>query len=101
MDAVGPEAFGFDELVLMVRRAVGSRALVTPVPRWLLLLASRLLRPVVGDVVLTPDEVEGLCANLLVSNGPATGSTKFSEWLGRHAQELGVTWASELDRHFK
>jgi NADH dehydrogenase len=56
---------------------------------------------VVGDVVLTPDEVEGLCANLLVSNGPATGSTKFSEWLGRHAQELGVTWASELDRHFK
>ncbi len=101
MDAVGPEAFGFDELVLMVRRAVGARARVTPVPRWLLLLASRLLRPVVGDVVLTGDEVEGLCANLLVSSGPATGSTKFSEWLSQHAGELGVTWASELDRHFK
>jgi NADH dehydrogenase len=101
MDAVGPEAFGFRELVHMVRRAVGSRALVTSVPPWLLLLASTLLRPVVGDVVLTADEVEGLRANLLVSSGPATGSTQFSGWLGRHAHELGVTWASELDRHFK
>jgi NADH dehydrogenase len=101
MDAVGPEALGFDDLVHMVRRAVGARALVTPVPRWLLLLASSLLRPMVGDVILTADEVEGLCSNLLVSSGPATGSTKFSEWLGQHAQELGVTWASELDRHFK
>ncbi len=101
MDAVGPEALGFDELVHMVRRAVGARALVTPVPRWLLLLASSLLRPLVGDVVLTADEIEGLCSNLLVSSGPATGPTKFSGWLGQHAQELGVTWASELDRHFR
>jgi uncharacterized protein YbjT (DUF2867 family) len=101
MDAVGPEVFGFGELVQLVRRAVGSRALVASVPPWLLLLASRLLRPVVGDVVLTADEVEGLCANLLVSSGPATGSTQFSGWLRQHAHELGMTWASELDRHFK
>jgi uncharacterized protein YbjT (DUF2867 family) len=101
LDAVGPEAFGFGELVHMVRRAVRTRTLVTSVPPWLLLLASRLLRPLVGDVVLTADEVEGLCANLLVSSGPATGSTKFSDWLDQHAAELGVTWASELDRHFK
>ena len=32
LDAVGPEAFGFDELVRLMRRAVGSRALVTPCP---------------------------------------------------------------------
>jgi uncharacterized protein YbjT (DUF2867 family) len=101
MDAVGPETLGFDELVRLVRGAVGSRAFVVTVPRWLLLLTSRLLRPVVGDVVLTADEVDGLRSNLLVSSGPPTGSTRFSEWVGQHAQELGVTWASELDRHFK
>jgi NADH dehydrogenase len=101
LDAVGPEVFGFDELVRLVRRAVGSRALVTPVPPWLLLLASRLLRPVVGDVVLTADEVLGLRANLLVSRGPATGTTRFTEWLAEHAHELGTSWASELDRHFR
>jgi uncharacterized protein YbjT (DUF2867 family) len=101
MDAVGPEVLGFDELVQLVRRAVGSRALVTTVPPWFLLLASRLLQAVVGDVVLTADEVEGLRTNLLVSSGPATGSTRFSEWLGSHAQELGTVWASELGRHFR
>src|SRR5512140_1452343 len=38
LDAVGPEALGFVELVRLVRHAVGSRALVTTVPPWLLLL---------------------------------------------------------------
>jgi NADH dehydrogenase len=101
MDAVGPQALGFDELVHLVRRAVGSRALVTAVPPWLLLLASRLLRPVVGDVVLTADEVAGLTSNLLVSRGPATGTTRFTEWLGEHAGELGTIWANEIHRHFR
>jgi len=101
MDAVGPEALGFDELVGLVRRAVGSRALVITVPPGLLLLASRLLGVAVRDVVLTADEIEGLRSNLLVSSGAPTGSTRFSAWLGAHAHELGVAWASELGRHFR
>jgi NADH dehydrogenase len=101
LDAVGPEALGFEELVRLVRRAVGSRALVTTVPSWLLLLASRALQAVVGDVVLTADEVAGLRADLLVSNGPPTGTTRFTEWLGAHADELGRSWANELHRHFR
>jgi NADH dehydrogenase len=101
MDAVGPEALGFLELVHAVRRAVGSRALVAPVPRWLLLLASRVLGRAVGDVVLTADEVAGLTANLLVSKAPATAPTRFTDWLGRHAGELGRAWANELARHFR
>jgi hypothetical protein len=51
--------------------------------------------------VLTADEVVGLTSNLLVSRGPATGATRFSDWLGQNARDLGVSWASELDRHFK
>ena len=101
MDAVGPEALGFEELVRMVRGAVRSRALVVPVPRSLLLLASRLLGRIVGDVVLTEDEVEGLTTNLLVSKAPATAPTRFSGWLERNAAELGRTWANELGRHFR
>jgi len=101
LDAVGPEALGFAELVQLVRRAVGSRALVAPVPPWFLLLASRLLGRLVGDVVLTPDEVAGLTGNLLVSRAPPTAPTRFTDWLGRHASELGRSWANELARHFK
>jgi NADH dehydrogenase len=101
MDAVGPETFGFDELVRLVRRAIGSRALVAPVPPSLLLLASRLLGRVVADVVLTPDEVVGLTTNLLVSGAPPTASTRFSAWLDLNATVLGRAWANELVRHFQ
>jgi uncharacterized protein YbjT (DUF2867 family) len=101
LDAVGPEALGFEELVRLVRRAVGSRAALVPTPRPVLLAVGRIVGAVVRDVVLTPDEVAGLTANLLVSSGPPTASTRFSEWLVRNAQELGVHWASELRRHYR
>lgn len=101
LDAVGPEVFAFGELVQLVRRAIGSRALIAPVPPWLLLLSSRLLGPLLGDVVLTADEVAGLTANLLVSRGPPTARTRFTTWLGEHADGLGRAWANELDRHFR
>ncbi len=101
MDAVGPEAIGFGDLVRMVRRAVRARALIAPVPRSFLLLTSRLLGRIVGDVVLTADEVAGLTANLLVSKAPPTAPTRFTDWLEHHAEELGRTWANELARHFR
>jgi len=101
LDAVGPETWDFADLVRLVRRAVGARALVTPVPRWFLLLAARLVGRVVGDVALTPDEVEGLSAGLLVSRGPATGRTGFGAWLEANAGALGTEWAGELARHYR
>ena len=101
MDAVGPDVLGFAELVHLVRRAVSSRALVAPVPPWLLLIASRLLGRLVGDVVLTADEVAGLTSNLLVSKAPPTAPTRFTAWLAAHAHELGLAWANELARHFR
>ena len=101
LDAVGPETLGFEELVRLVRRAVGSRAALVPVPRLALLGAARLLRAFVHDVVLTSDEIAGLAANLLVSSGPPNGTTRFSEWLADNTEHLGVEWASELHRHYR
>jgi len=101
LDAVGPETFGFEELVRLVRRAIRSRALVLPVPKWFLLGAASLVGAVVEDVVLTRHEVEGLTANLLVSKEPPSAPTRFSEWLSTSAGRLGVDWASELRRHYR
>jgi hypothetical protein len=39
--------------------------------------------------------------DLLVSSAPPTAPTRFTDWLGRHAEELGRTWANELARHFR
>jgi NADH dehydrogenase len=100
-DAVGPEALAFEELVRLVRRCVRSRAVLVPVPRTLLLASARLIGAIVRDVALTAHEVAGLTANLLVSKGPATAPTRFSDWLVGNADRLGVEWASELHRHYR
>jgi NADH dehydrogenase len=101
LDAVGQESLGFRELVTLVRRAVGSRTWVVEVPPRLLLLASAMLRPLLGDVALTPDEVRGLTEGLLVSKERPTGATRFTDWALAHGPELGREWASELARHYR
>ena len=100
MDAVGPEVYRFAELVRLIRRAVHSRALILPMPPAAVLAMSRVLSPLVRDVLLTRDEVGGLMANLLVSADEPTCPTRFSKWLRRHAHELGRQYHSELARHF-
>ncbi len=100
VDAVGPETLRYDELVRTVARAVRSRAAIVPVPPALLLLASRLIGRLVGDVPITRDEVSGLTAGLLVTEGPATGETSFTRWISENGETLGREWASEVGRHF-
>ena len=52
----------------------------------------------IGDVVLTRDEIKGLMADLLVTNSPPVGSTKLTEWAKANADSLGKHYASELAR---
>lgn len=100
IDAVGPETFSYLDLVSRIAGAVGSRATIMKMPRWLVLAAAKVVGWFVHDVVLTAEEIDGLNADLLVSDEPPTGKTRFSEWLEAHADELGREYASELARHY-
>ena len=101
MDAVGPEVYTFDQFVRLISEKVGRRARILHVPPGLALLLSRLLGLIVGDVMLTRDEVAGLMAGLLVSSGPVTGKTSLSAWLSENGPTIGTNYASELDRHYR
>jgi len=101
MDAVGPETYTFDELVRLIAGKVRSRAKIIHLQAGPALFFSRLIGYVVRDVVLTRDEVDGLMANLLVSDGPPTGQTRLSDWLEQNADSLGTSYASELNRHYR
>ena len=101
MDAVGPETFSYEEMVAAIRGAVGSRARLVHTPPGWVRLAARAAGVVLGDVVLTPDEVRGLSAGLLVSDGPPTAATSFREWLRKEGSGLGTVYASELTRHYR
>jgi len=100
IDAAGPEVLSFEDLVRLIARTVGSRSLLLHSPPGLALAAARVLGAVLGDVVLTADEVEGLMAGLLVSGSAPTGTTPLSLWLKEHAATIGTRYASELRRHF-
>lgn len=101
IDAVGPEVFTFEELVRVVAMAVGRRVHILHVPPGLLVGLAKGLGLMVRDVMLTSDELRGLMAGLVATEGPATGATKLSEWLQEHAAEVGRVYASELARHYR
>jgi uncharacterized protein YbjT (DUF2867 family) len=100
VDAAGPETMTFDELVALIRRVTGARAPIVHVPRSVMAFAARALGLLVRDVVLTPDEIDGLMAGLLVSHQPPLGRIAFSDWLESGGQSVGRHYANELERHF-
>jgi uncharacterized protein YbjT (DUF2867 family) len=101
LDAAGPETCTFDELVRLVRNAVGSRARIVHAPTGVAFALGSVIGRAVRDVLVTREELEGLMANLLFSDGPPTTETSFRAWLTEHGQELGRTYASELARHYR
>jgi NADH dehydrogenase len=100
VDAAGPETMPFRDLVALVRARVGASAPILHVPPAVMAAASRALGLIVGDVVLTGDEIRGLMAGLLVSHEPPLGTTAFSQWLDEHGGSVGRSYANELQRHF-
>ena len=100
IDAAGPEKLSFLELVHAVQRATGSHSPVLHVPAYAMAAAARVLGLVLRDVVLTPNEIRGLTAGLLVSHHEPLGQIAFTDWLRDHSSELGRAYANELKRHF-
>jgi uncharacterized protein YbjT (DUF2867 family) len=100
-DAVGPESLTFKEMVTAIRSATGSHAIIVPAPGWLIPPLSAALGVALRDVLLNAEEYQAMAAGLADSQGPATGQTVLTEWIARHGQELGRTYANELNRHYR
>jgi len=101
LDAVGPDIFRYEELVRLIAKTVGSKAILMHGPPWLALLGARTMGMALRDVVLTRDELDGLMGNLLVSDAAPTGTTRLSEWMPANAATLGKRYAHEIGRHYR
>jgi uncharacterized protein YbjT (DUF2867 family) len=99
-DIAGPETFTFDEFVRLIRQETHSRSLVLRAPAPIALLAARSLSPLLGDVLITREEMDGLMAGVLISHQPPIGRRRFSSWLRESAPWLGRHYLSEVGRHF-
>lgn len=98
VDAVGVEVYTFRDMWKQLARSMKLWRPVLPVPAGVGYLAARALGALVGDVVLTRDEIAGLSQDRLAVTGAGLGSRRLSEWLSRHAATLGREYASELSR---
>jgi uncharacterized protein YbjT (DUF2867 family) len=99
-DAVGPDEFTFKEMVQLIGKTTSANRLLIPLPPRLALWAAQFMSIFVKDVMLTPEEVDGLMANLLISKEPPHCRTSLRNWLKENKATVGKQYASELARHF-
>jgi len=101
VDSAGPEIFTFDELVHLLRRALNLRTLVIHTPPPLALAGAAVAGRLVGDMLLTREELDDLMHDILVSHEPPRGRTRLTDWLPLHRDAVGRHYASEIERHYR
>jgi uncharacterized protein YbjT (DUF2867 family) len=100
VDAAGPDIITYADLVNSIAIAIQHKRRIFFTPPTVTLLAARVLGLNVKDVILTPQEMAGLMDEHLVSAEPPRGRRRIEDWLLRAAGGLGMSYASELARHF-
>lgn len=98
VEAIGPETFTYRELVARIGNALGVQRAIISVSPGLGYWACRLVGLLVGDVVITREEIRGLMEDRLYVDAPPLGKTKLTEWIERHKDTLGRHYTSEIAR---
>jgi uncharacterized protein YbjT (DUF2867 family) len=99
-DAVGPDIFTFREMVELIGKTIGRPRPLIPFPPRLALMAAQFISLFVHDIILTPEEVDGLMTGLLVSAQAPRCRTRLVDWLTENKEQVGAQYASELLRHY-
>jgi NADH dehydrogenase len=100
IDTVGPDIFTFKQMVKLIGEKIGAQRPLISLPPRLALFAAQFLSLFVNDVLLTPEEVDGLMAGLLVSKEPPRCKTRLADWLEENKDKVGAKYASELEKHY-
>jgi len=84
--------------VAKIGQLIGKERPIISVAPWFGYAVGWLLGSLVGDVVVTKEEIEGLMADLLHVDAPPAGHTALTDWVKEHADTLGRSYTSELAR---
>jgi NADH dehydrogenase len=100
VDALGPDVFSYEDLVLLIRDTIGSRARVVHAPSSVAAALGGALGAALRDTLITKDEIAALTAGLLATASAPTGARRFADWLAENAGSVGSTYTSELRRNW-
>jgi NADH dehydrogenase len=98
IDAIGPETFTYLDLVIALSSILQAQRPMILMPPALGYAAVWVIGKIMGDILLTRDEIKGLMDNLLVTSSPPAGKTRLTDWARENAAVLGVRYASEIAR---
>ncbi|MYC29350.1 MAG: hypothetical protein F4X65_04565 [Chloroflexi bacterium] len=88
-DVGGPDTFTFEELLHLLVSALGVSSLLAHMPNSVGLALTQLVGLLKGNIALTQDEVVGLMAGLLSSEGVPASATRLRDWLTGNTGGLG------------
>ncbi len=98
IDAIGPETFTYRELVEAIGAIIGRRRPIVTISAETGYRLARAIGRLVGDVLITREEITGLMAGLLYVDAPPAGTTRLTDWARENAATLGARYSSELAR---
>ncbi len=98
IDAIGPETFTFEQLLERIMHTLGICKPIVSVSPSVGYLALNILGKIIGDIILTRAEIEGLMSDLLFVKSPPVGKTQLTDWMHRNRDWLGQNYAYEIKR---
>lgn len=98
VNAIGPETFTYRGLAEVIGQIIGKKRLIMPVPPLAGYAVAWVIGKLVGDVMITREEIRGLMGNLLFVDAPPAGTTKLTDWAMARSASLGRHYTSELSR---
>jgi len=98
IDAIGPQTFTYRRLVAEIGTRIGAPRPLVSIPATLGAAIGWLLGHLIGDVLITKPEIDGLMAGLLATNAPPAGHTQLTDWLDANARIVGGRYHNELHR---
>ncbi len=98
LDCIGPESPTYKQFIRQIAAAIGKKRLIVPTPKSLAYFGTEVIGKMLGDIIITRDELKALTDELLHVESPPVGTTRLSEWLDQNAYSLGRTYHSELKK---
>lgn len=99
IDVAGPAVFEFRDFLRAVRDALGTRCRLVRTPPRLAYAGVKAMEVLLGDRLLSPDEVRWLMDGLLETGTPARGETDVGDWLAANAPHLGTGYTRFDERY--
>lgn len=98
VNAIGPETFTYRGLAEAIGQIIGKRRPIVSVSPGVGYAVGWVIGKLVGDVMITREEIKGLMDNLLCVDAPPAGTTKLTDWAKERSTSLGLHYTSELAR---